>query len=159
MRHESKRSAGILLFRRQQGGVEVLLAHPGGPFWRARDAGVWTIPKGGIALGEDPLDAALREFNEETGFTAPPPYLPLTPRKQPSGKVVQAWACEGDADPQALSSMHFTMEWPPRSGRMQSFPEIDRAAWFSLAEARARMLPGQRPFIDDLEALLGAPKA
>ena len=159
MRHESKRSAGILMFRRNGGGIEVLLAHPGGPFWRARDDGVWTIPKGGIDAGEEPLDAALREFNEETGFSAPPPYLPLAPLRQPSGKVVHAWACEGDADPQGLASLHFAMEWPPRSGRMQSFPEIDRAAWFAPEAARAKILPGQRPFIDQLEELLRAPRA
>ena len=156
MPQESKRSAGILLFRRRDTAFEVLLAHPGGPFWRARDEGVWTVPKGGIDPGEEPLDAALREFNEETGFHAPPPYLPLTPCRQRSGKIVHAWACEGDADPRALASLHFAMEWPPRSGRMQSFPEIDRAGWFDAEGARVKILPGQRPFIDELEGILAS---
>jgi predicted NUDIX family NTP pyrophosphohydrolase len=154
MRQGSKRSAGILLFRGRGPALEVLLAHPGGPFWRARDAGVWTIPKGGIDDGEDPLDAARREFNEETGFIATPPFLPLTPLRQRSGKTVLAWAAEGECDPARLTSLHFTMEWPPRSGQMQSFPEIDRAAWFAPDAARARILPGQQPFIDELERLL-----
>ena len=154
----SKRSAGILLFRGGAGALEVLLAHPGGPFWRARDEGVWTIPKGGIDEGEEPLDAALREFNEETGFIASPPFLPLTPLRQRSGKTVFAWAAQGECDPASLSSLHFTMEWPPRSGRMQSFPEIDRAGWFSPDEARARILPGQRAFIDELERVLSTGK-
>lgn len=156
MAQGSKRSAGILLFRGRAATLEVLLAHPGGPFWRARDAGVWTIPKGGIDEGEDPLDAARREFNEETGFTAAPPFLPLTPLRQRSGKVVLAWAAEGECDPASLTSLHVTMEWPPRSGRMQSFPEVDRAAWFAPEEARGRILPGQQPFIDELERLLAA---
>jgi predicted NUDIX family NTP pyrophosphohydrolase len=154
MRQEPKRSAGILLFRRRDARLEVLLAHPGGPFWRARDAGVWTVPKGGIDDGEEALDAARREFNEETGFVANGPFVPLTPRRQRSGKVVLAWAVEGDCDPAQLTSLHFSMEWPPRSGRMQSFPEIDRAAGFGLAEARDKILPGQRPFLDELEELV-----
>jgi len=156
MRQEAKRSAGILLYRGEAQTLEVLLAHPGGPFWRSRDDGVWTIPKGGIGAGEDPLDAALREFNEETGAVAHPPYIALTPRRQPSGKVVTVWAAKGDWDPAQLVSLHFTMEWPPRSGRMQSFPEIDRAAWYTPVAARAKILAGQRPFIDELEQLLAA---
>ena len=156
MPQPAKRSAGILLYRTSSAGLEVLLAHPGGPFWRARDAGVWTIPKGGIDEGEEPLAAARREFNEETGFTAEPPFIPLTPLKQRSGKLVIGWACAGDCDPAALSSLHFTMEWPPRSGRMQSYPEIDRAAWFALDEARKRILPGQLPFIDELERIIAS---
>jgi predicted NUDIX family NTP pyrophosphohydrolase len=155
MRQTAKRSAGILLYRHRGRALEVLLAHPGGPFWRARDAGVWTIPKGGIDEGEEALDAALREFNEETGFVASPPFIALTPRRQKSGKLVLAWAARGDCDPAALASLHFTMEWPPRSGRMQSFPEIDRAEWFGLEPARAKILAGQRPFLDELEARLG----
>jgi predicted NUDIX family NTP pyrophosphohydrolase len=156
MRQDAKRSAGILLYRGTVDDLEVLLAHPGGPFWRARDEGVWTIPKGGIDAGEDPLDAALREFNEETGAVAKPPFIVLTPRRQPSGKLVSVWAAQGDWDPVQLVSLHFTMEWPPRSGRLQSFPEIDRAAWFAPAAARAKILAGQRPFIDELEQLLAA---
>ncbi|MEJ5990081.1 NUDIX domain-containing protein [Ramlibacter sp. PS3R-8] len=150
------RSAGLLMFRRRGATVEVLLAHPGGPFWSRRDAASWTLPKGEIDEGEDPLAAARREFEEETGFASVPPFLPLGELKQKSGKRITAWAFEGDADPQRLVSNPFEMEWPPRSGRTQSFPEIDRVAWFGPAEARARLLPGQAPFIDALEALLAA---
>jgi predicted NUDIX family NTP pyrophosphohydrolase len=153
MRLRGKVSAGILLYRRRGSALEVFLAHPGGPFWKARDDGVWTIPKGEVNAGEEPLDGARREFNEETGFVAAGPFVALTPRRQKSGKTVHAWACEGDVDPAHLSSNEFTMEWPPRSGRMQAFPEVDRAAWFTLDAARVKMLEGQRPFLDDLLAL------
>jgi predicted NUDIX family NTP pyrophosphohydrolase len=148
------RSAGLLMFRRRGGAVEVLLAHPGGPFWSRRDAASWTLPKGEIDEGEDPLAAARREFEEETGFPSAPPFLLLGELKQKSGKRITAWAFEGDADPSRLVSNPFEMEWPPRSGRMQSFPEIDRVAWFGPEEARAKVLPGQAPFLDTLEALL-----
>lgn len=144
------------MFRRLGGEVEVLLAHPGGPFWSRRDAGSWTLPKGEIEEGEDPLAAARREFEEETGFASAPPFLLLGELKQKSGKRITAWAFEGDADPQHLVSSPFEMEWPPRSGRMQRFPEIDRVAWFGPDEARARLLAGQAPFIDSLEARLAA---
>ena len=144
------------MFRRRGGTVEVLLAHPGGPFWSRRDAASWTLPKGEIDEGEDPLAAARREFEEETGFASGPPFLPLGELKQKSGKRITAWAFEGDADPQGLASNLFEMEWPPRSGRMQRFPEIDRVAWFGPEEARARLLAGQAPFIDSLVALLAA---
>lgn len=144
------------MFRRRGGEVEVLLAHPGGPFWSRRDAGSWTLPKGEIEEGEDPLAAARREFEEETGFASAPPFLLLGELKQKSGKRITAWAFEGDADPQHLVSSPFEMEWPPRSGRMQRFPEIDRVAWFGPDEARARLLAGQAPFIDSLEARLAA---
>jgi predicted NUDIX family NTP pyrophosphohydrolase len=150
------RSAGLLMFRRRGATVEVLLAHPGGPFWSRRDAASWTLPKGEIDEGEDPLAAARREFEEETGFASVPPFLPLGELKQKSGKRITAWAFEGDADPQQLVSNPFEMEWPPRSGRMQSFPEIDRVGWFGLEEARARLLAGQAPFIDALESLLSS---
>ena len=125
MRH--KESAGLLLFRRREGYLEVLLGHPGGPYWAHRDDGAWSIPKGGMNPGEDPLAAAQREFLEETGFTPCGPYLPLGHVTQRGGKVVHAWAFEGDCDPARLVSNLCTVEWPPRSGRFQSFPEIDRA--------------------------------
>jgi predicted NUDIX family NTP pyrophosphohydrolase len=149
------RSAGILLFRRNEGRLEVLLAHPGGPFWTRRDDGAWTIPKGVIGENEDPLEAAKREFAEETGVTCGEPRFVLTPRRQPSGKTIHAWASEGDCDAGAIRSNMFTMEWPPKSGKVQEFPEIDRAAWFTIPEARRKILPGQAPFLDELEAHIG----
>jgi predicted NUDIX family NTP pyrophosphohydrolase len=148
------RSAGLLMFRRAAGGAEVLLAHPGGPFWARRDEAAWTLPKGEITAGEDPLDAARREFLEETGFASAPPFIPLGELRQKSGKRISAWAFEGDADPARLVSNLFELEWPPRSGRMQSFPEVDRVGWFGLEEARAKLIPGQAPFIDALEQWL-----
>jgi len=147
-------SAGLLLFRQMDGDIEVLLGHPGGPFWRRKDEGAWTIPKGLIAPGESPLSAAQREFAEETGHDPSGDTIPLGSATQPGGKVVHVWAIEGDWDPADLQSNTFEMEWPPRSGRRQSFPEIDRAAWFRMAEARKRILKGQALFIDRLlEAL------
>jgi predicted NUDIX family NTP pyrophosphohydrolase len=148
------RSAGLLMFRRGTGGTEVLLAHPGGPFWSRRDDAAWTLPKGEIAPGEDPLAAARREFLEETGFPSAPPFLPLGELRQKSGKRISAWAFEGDADPAQLVSNLFEMEWPPRSGRMQSFPEVDRVAWCGPEEARRKLIAGQAPFIDALEEWL-----
>lgn len=148
------RSAGLLMFRRGPGGLEVLLAHPGGPFWARRDEAAWTLPKGEIVPGEDPLAAARREFLEETGLASGPPFLPLGELRQKSGKRISAWAFEGDADPAALVSNRFDMEWPPRSGRLQSFPEIDRIAWFGPDEARRKLIAGQAPFIDALERSL-----
>ena len=149
-----KRSAGILLYRRADGMLELLLVHPGGPFWAKRDLGAWTIPKGEIVEGEDPLAAARRELTEETGVAANPSAIALTPLRQAGGKLVLAWAVEGDCDASRIRSNTFTMEWPPRSGRMAQFPEVDRAAWFEPGEARRRILPSQAPFIDELEALL-----
>jgi predicted NUDIX family NTP pyrophosphohydrolase len=128
--------------------------HPGGPFWRGKDAGAWTIPKGEIGAAEDPFAAARREFREETGLEAPHDAMPLTPLAQPSRKVVHAWAAEGDCDAAAVRSNLFEMEWPPRSGKIASFPEIDAAGWFDLAEARRRILRGQAPFLDELERKL-----
>ena len=150
-----KASAGILLYRRGRRGVEVLLAHPGGPFWARRDLGAWTIPKGAIDEGEEPLAAARREFREETGSAIEGDALALTPVKQRGGKLVHAWAVEGDFDCAALRSNLFEMEWPPRSGRIAQFPEIDRAQWFTLEEAAARILPGQAPLLDELAARIG----
>jgi predicted NUDIX family NTP pyrophosphohydrolase len=145
-------SAGILLYRRGGARIEVLLVHPGGPFWRRKDTGAWSIAKGEIAEGEDLLAAALREFHEETGFAAGGTAVPLGRVRQTGGKVVHAWAVEGDADPAALESNTFEMEWPPRSGRRQSFPEVDRAAWFDLEEAGRRIIPAQIAFLDALVA-------
>lgn len=143
------------MFRRRRGAVEVLLAHPGGPFWARRDESSWTLPKGEIGENEEPLAAAQREFLEETGFTSGPPYLALGELRQRSGKRVTAWAFEGDADPARLVSNLFEMEWPPRSGRLQSFPEVDRVQWFGLEEARRKLLAGQVPFLDGLVQALG----
>jgi predicted NUDIX family NTP pyrophosphohydrolase len=153
----TKRSAGILLYRGHGAALELLLVHPGGPFWAKKDQGAWSIPKGEYEEGEDPLSIAWREFIEELG-SAPPEgeAIALGELVQPSRKVVTAFAAEGDFDPATLTSNHFELEWPPNSGRMQSFPEVDRAQWFSPEEARAKILPGQRPFIDRLLALLGA---
>jgi predicted NUDIX family NTP pyrophosphohydrolase len=151
------RSAGLLMYRRRGAEVEVLLAHPGGPFWAARDAASWTLPKGAVDEGEDPLAAARREFNEETGFIPRPPYLLLGELKQKSGKRITAWAFEGDGDPRELQSNMFEMEWPPRSGRMQFFPEVDRVEWFTIAQARQKLLPGQAPFLDALARVLEGP--
>jgi predicted NUDIX family NTP pyrophosphohydrolase len=147
----AKRSAGILLYRRAGEGLEVLLVHPGGPFWAKKDLGAWSIPKGEHDEGEDALAAALREFAEETGTALPPGALAdLGTVKQRAGKVIQAWAAEGDLDAAAVRSNTFSMEWPPRSGRTREFPEIDRAAWFGLAEARERINPAQAAFLDRL---------
>ncbi len=149
-------SAGILMFRRTGGALEVLLVHPGGPFWAKKDEGAWSIPKGLYAEGEDPLAAALRELEEETGCAPPAGRpIPLGRFEQPSGKVVAAWALEGDFDPEALRSNTFTVEWPPRSGRTQAFPEVDRAAWLAPDVASRKILKGQAPIIAALLAHLG----
>jgi predicted NUDIX family NTP pyrophosphohydrolase len=146
-------SAGLLLFRRSGGAIEVLLGHPGGPFWKNRDEGAWSIPKGLVAAGERPLAAAKREFAEETGYRPRGRFIPLGEARQPGGKVVHVWAVEGDWDAAKLQSDSFEIEWPPRSGRLQRFPELDRAAWFSVPEARKRILKGQAVFLDRLLAL------
>jgi predicted NUDIX family NTP pyrophosphohydrolase len=152
-----KHSAGLLMYRRGASGVlEVLLAHPGGPFWRNKDEGAWTLPKGEYEAPEEPLAAARREFAEETGFDAGGPFVPLGEVKQKSGKRVAAWAFCGDFDPAALRCNTFEMEWPPRSGKRESFPEIDRVAWFTLGEARTRLLAAQRDLLERLEAALRA---
>jgi predicted NUDIX family NTP pyrophosphohydrolase len=149
-----KRSAGILVYRRPTAGLEFLLVHPGGPFWAGKDLGAWSIPKGEYAQGEDPLPAARRELEEETGMRGEGDVLPLGELIQPGRKIVTAFALEGDFDPAALRSNTFELEWPPRSGRRKSFPEIDRAQWFVPAEARRKILAGQEEFIDRLLAAL-----
>ncbi len=153
----ARTSAGILLFRVRAGQLEVLLAHPGGPFHATKDLGDWSIPKGEPSEDEDLAVAAVREFQEETGAGAPDaPLVPLGSTRQKGGKVVTAWAASGDLDPVAARSNRFEIEWPPGSGRLQSFPEIDRVAWFGTAEARLRIKPAQAVFIDRLEETLGA---
>ena len=151
----SKQSSGILLFRQSARGLEVLLVHPGGPFWARRDLGAWSIPKGEFDAGEDALAAARREFEEETGCEAAGEALALDPVRQSSGKLVHAWAVRGDFDPAKLDSNTFSLEWPPRSGRMQEFPEVDRAAWLTLEEAREKILKGQAGLLDQLRRRLG----
>jgi predicted NUDIX family NTP pyrophosphohydrolase len=148
------RSAGLLLFRERAGGLEVLLVHPGGPLWAKKDEGAWSIPKGEFEEGEDPLEAARRELYEETGFAAGDEVMPLASVRLPSGKVVHAWAVRGDADPAALQSNTFSMEWPPRSGRRREFSEVDRAAWFPLAEGKEKITKGQVPLLLELERRL-----
>ena len=150
-----KSSAGLVIYRRRLGAGEVFLVHPGGPFWQAKDLGAWSIPKGELAPDEDPLDAARREFTEETGLNISGEFRPLASIRQPSGKTIHAWAVEGDCDPAAITSNTFSIEWPPRSGTAREFPEIDRAAWFALGEARERITKGQRGFLDQLQQLLG----
>jgi predicted NUDIX family NTP pyrophosphohydrolase len=152
-----KHSAGLLLFRRAESGWQVLLVHPGGPFWARKDQGAWSIPKGELAEGEDPLEAAIREFAEETGQHVTGNFIALDPLRQPGGKLIHAWAVEADFDLTQLRSNTFSMEWPPRSGRQASFPEVDRAAWFGLGEARSRILIGQVGFLDALAARLAGP--
>ena len=147
-------SAGLLLYRLTPRGLEVLLVHPGGPFWAKKDLGAWSLPKGEAEDDEDLLAVAHRELAEETGFTAPDAARPLGQVRQKGGKVVHAWAVRGDADPSTLRSNTFEIEWPPRSGRTATFPEVDRAAWFDLVEARRRINPAQAAFLDALAAVL-----
>ena len=147
-------SAGILLFRQRDGATEVLLIKPGGPFCRNKDAGAWMIPKGKVERGEVPAEAALREFEEETGTRLTAVPFPLAVVRQAGGKIVEAFAVEGDLDPTAIQSNHFDLEWPPRSGRLEQFPEVEEARWMSLAEARALMLPSQLPLLGALEQML-----
>jgi predicted NUDIX family NTP pyrophosphohydrolase len=156
-----KLSAGLLVYRRGAPGPEVLLVHPGGPYWAKKDEGAWSIPKGEYEPDEDPLEVALREFEEEIGKTPPDPAdaESLAELRQPSGKIVSAWAVEGDVDVGDVRSNTFEMEWPPRSGRTQEFPEVDRAAWFGLEEARRKLLRGQLGFIDRLSELLDGSSA
>ena len=154
MSKRSSVSAGLLLFRRAGGRLEIFLAHPGGPFWVRRDEGAWTIPKGGVESGEDALDAARREFIEETGITPSGEFIPLGSVRQRAGKIVHAWAWEGDADAATITSNMTQTEWPRGSGRRITYPEVDRCGWFSPEEARQRMNPAQAAFIDRLERAL-----
>lgn len=147
------RSAGILLYKRTKGELQVLLVHPGGPFWRNKDDGAWSIPKGELGPGEDTEATARREFREELGASPAGPLVPLGSIRQRGGKQVDAFALEGDLDVERIAGNSFEIEWPPRSGRRQSFPEVDRAAWLSPEEARRKINAGQRPFIDRLEEL------
>ena len=150
-----KQSAGILLYRFHAKELEVLLVHPGGPFWKNKDAGSWTIPKGEFVAPEEPFDAACRELEEETGYAPTGPFLALTPVKQKSGKLIFGWACPGNLDVSSIKSNEFLLEWPPRSGKMKSFPEIDRAAWFTLPVAKEKLNVGQTAFLTELLLLLG----
>jgi len=150
-----KKSAGLLLFRQDGEGLEVLLVHPGGPFWAKKDEGAWSIPKGEFEDAEDPLSAARREFEEETGARPDGEFIALQPLKQAGGKTVFAWAVREDFDPAKLLSSTFSMEWPPRSGRHREFPEVDRAGWFGIEAARRKILKGQAGFLDQLLALAG----
>ena len=152
-----KKSAGLLMYRRTAAGaLQVLLAHPGGPYWRGKDEGAWTLPKGEYDETEEALAAARREFVEETGFAPVPPFIPLGEIVQKSGKHITAWAFAGDCDPGQLRCNSFEMEWPPRSGLRQSFPEIDRLGWFGLDEARRKLNPAQCVLLDQLEMTIGS---
>ena len=143
------------MYRQRNRGLEVFLVHPGGPFWAKKDLGAWSISKGGYGEGEPPLEAAIREFQEETGFAAQGDFLELGAVQQSGGKVVTAWAFEGDCDPGDLISNRCQLEWPPRSGRLIDIPEVDRGGWFSISEARERILRSQAPFLDRLSRVLG----
>jgi predicted NUDIX family NTP pyrophosphohydrolase len=153
-----EQSAGILAYRRTSGGIEVLLVHPGGPFWSGKDAGAWSIPKGLFQAEEDPLEAARREFAEETGSVLQGDLVPLGWARQPSGKTIHAWAVEADVDVSKLTSNTFAMEWPPKSGKRREFPEVDKGGWFSLAVAKEKILKGQRAFLERLSTGLEAPR-
>lgn len=149
-----KESAGILMYRFCDSSIEVLLVHPGGPYWAKKDAGAWSIPKGELAANEDRLSAAKREFQEETGIRAEGNFIPLTTLKQPGGKLVHAWAVEGDCDAKKITSNTFSIEWPPRSGKHQAFPEVDRAEWFPIEVAKEKILKGQAGFLEELRRIL-----
>jgi predicted NUDIX family NTP pyrophosphohydrolase len=148
-----KKTAGVLLYRLRNSALEVFLVHPGGPFWAKKDLGAWSIPKGEFADDEEPLNAAKREFQEETGFSIDGHFMPLAPRKQRSGKLVYAWALEGDCDAEAIKSNLFSIEWPPRSGNRREYPEVDRAGWFVLELAKQKIVPGQIGFLEELQQL------
>jgi predicted NUDIX family NTP pyrophosphohydrolase len=150
-----KVSAGLLMYRIRDGALQFLLAHPGGPFWKDRDAGAWTIPKGEIQQGEEPLAAAQREFEEEVGFKPQGRFIELTPITQKSGKIVHAWAFEGDCDPALVRSNSFKMEWPPHSGKFEDCPEVDRAGFFGMEEAKGKINPAQIPLLVETAQRLG----
>jgi predicted NUDIX family NTP pyrophosphohydrolase len=149
-----KVSAGLLIYRKQSGVLEFFLVHPGGPFFAKKETGVWGIPKGEIDEGEDALAAAQREFEEETGFKAEGPFMSLTPVMQKGGKIVHAWALKGDYNPEKMKSNTFTMEWPPHSCRQQEFPEVDRAGWFTINEAKQAVNPAQIGFLEELQQMI-----
>jgi predicted NUDIX family NTP pyrophosphohydrolase len=151
----AKSSAGLLMYRRPQGVIEVFLVHSGGPFWEKKDLGSWSIPKGLFEEDEDPLEAAKREFKEETGFTVTGEFIPLTSLKQAGGKIIHAWAVEGDLDASSIKSNTFPMEWPPRSGKWKNFPEVDRAEWLTIDVAKEKILKGQIGFIEELLGIIG----
>ena len=151
-----QRSAGLLIHRRTAGVLEFLLVHPGGPFWARKDEGAWSIPKGLVGENEDELDAARREVEEELGVAIDGDFQPVGSYRQPGGKIVIAWSVEADIDADAIRSNMFTMEWPPKSGAMREFPEVDKAGWFSLPEAGLKILKGQRPILDDFLERRGA---
>lgn len=144
-----------MLYRKHQGSLEVFLVHPGGPFWKNKDTGAWSVPKGEFSEEEEPLAAAVREFREETGIAVDGRFIALAPVKQKSGKVVYAWALQKDIDPGALVSNKFDMEWPPKSGKFIAVPEVDRGAWFTIAEARNKIIPGQLPILNELVDVAG----
>ena len=151
----AKKSAGLIMYRFYNKQLEVFLVHPGGPYWRQKDEGAWSIPKGEYTDDEDPFTVAKREFEEETGYRAEGDFIPLAPIRQPGGKVVTAWAIEGDCDADAIRSNNFTMEWPPRSGRKTEFPEVDKAGWFPVSTAMRKLLKGQTDLIEQLSKALG----
>jgi predicted NUDIX family NTP pyrophosphohydrolase len=150
-----KQSAGLLIYRRRDGRLEVLLVHPGGPFWQSKDLGAWSIPKGEFAEGDDPLETAKRELREEIGLSVDGPFVPLEPIRQRGGKIVHAWIVEADFDPGEVKSNTFSVEWPRGSGKLQNFPEIDRAEWFTLEAAGEKILSSQRPLLEQLQTSLG----
>jgi len=150
----AKQSAGLLVYRERLGQLEVLLVHPGGPFWKKKDAGAWTIPKGELLANEDPWEAARRECQEELGFEPAGSFIPLRPVKQKGGKIIQAWAVLADWDPSQLRSNSFSLEWPPRSGKVQEFPEVDQAAYFDFAAAEIKINPAQIALLHELKAKL-----
>jgi predicted NUDIX family NTP pyrophosphohydrolase len=149
-----KKTAGLLLYRIRDSALEVFLVHPGGPFWAKKDEGAWSIPKGEFVEDEEPLNAAKREFQEETGFSIDGHFMPLASLKQRSGKLVYAWALQGDCDAEAIKSNLFSLEWPPRSGNRKEYPEVDRASWFALEIAKRKILPGQMGFLKELQQRL-----
>ena len=150
----AKESAGIVLYRYRDSALEIFLVHPGGPFWKNKDSGAWSIPKGEFDEQEDPLQAARREFHEETGCSVEGSFIALTPVRQAGGKIVHAWAVEGDCEAESIRSNSFTIEWPPRSGQRKDFLEVDRAGWFSLELAREKILKGQLKLLDELHRIL-----
>ena len=149
-----RKSAGILLYRRAGSETEYFLVHPGGPFWKNKDVGAWSVPKGEFEDGEDPLKAAQREFEEETGVAVNGNFIELKPVKQKSGKMIYTWACEGDIDHRMIRSNTFPIEWPPRSGKFIDIPEVDKGGWFSYEASKQKLIPGQVPILDELQAIL-----